>query len=166
MCIRVWGGARRPMGPKVLFGPIGKQAISHVRLSATAHRPHHLAPSTMPTLQLFQCSWCIADAPPARAATLSVLLERCGRPSDDPNCLHHDDDAKPREHVMRRRTCSSCDLLSLSRAISASCLICMLSAKRVAASLRCALAARSGGHASCNHLAQFRGRTAGFIMML
>ena len=126
-----------------------KQAISHVRLSATAHRPHHLAPSTMPTLQLFQCSWCIADAPPARAAALSVLLERCGRPSDDPNCLHHDDDAKPREHVMRCRACSSCDLLSLARAISASCLICMLSAKRVAVSLRCALAARSGGHASC-----------------
>ena len=121
--------------------------------------PSTVAPSTMPTLQLFQCSWCIADAPPARTAALSVLLERCGMPSDNSNCLHHDDDAKPREHAMRRRACSSCDLLSLARAVSASCLLCMLSEILVAASLRCALAARwlraaVVGHASCIHLAR------------
>ena len=87
-------------------------------------------------------------------------------PSDDPNCLHHDDDAKPREHVMRAAVRAHHVICSLARAFSAACLSCMLSDMLVAASLRCALAARSGGHASCNHLAQFRGRTAGFIMML
>ena len=162
MCIRVWGGARRPMGPKVLFGPIGKQAISHVRRSATAHRPHHLAPSTMPTLQLFQRSWCIADAPPARAATLSVLLERCGRPSDDPNCLHHDDDAKPREHV-RRRACSSCDLLSRARLL---CRVSKLYALQYACSRLLALRAGCAQRWSCqlhSSRSQFRCRTGSFF---
>ena len=139
------GGSNRRRGSHEEAGDLARSPLCN-RAPTT---PSTVAPSTMPTLQLFQCSWCIADAPPARAAALSVLLERCGRPSDDPNCLHHDDDAKPREHAMRRRACSSCDLLSLSRAISASCHNCMLSAKSVAASLRCALAARSGGNASC-----------------
>ena len=44
-------------------------------------------------------------------------------------------------------------ICSLARAFSAACLSCMLSNMLVAASLRCALAARSGGHASCIHLA-------------